>query len=267
MYSHEALPGGSLQDTCKPPTKAHCDNLSRVMKCPNCHGPMVQRTLERNYGPPIDIDLCDACRGFWFDDQEILQLSPGATLELFRHIQQSATGARQPLGHAPACPRCHAPMPEAHDMQRNTRFSYFKCAEGHGRFLTYFQFLRAKNFVRTLTAREVEELRRHVRQVNCTNCGAPIDVGRDVACGFCRTPVSMLDPEQVSKAVALLQKAETGRQQVDPAWPLEVATERLRAERLFADTPEARARLAFGTRGSPDLVAVGLQVLASLWKG
>lgn len=228
---------------------------------------MVPRSLERNYGPPINIDVCDACQGFWFDDQEIFLLSPGGTLDLFHHIQEASSAGRHPLGRRLACPRCRATMREAQDQQRNTRFSYSTCPAGHGRFLTFFQFLRAKNFVRTLTAKEVDELKRHVRQVNCTNCGAPIDVGRDAACGFCRTPVSMLDPEQVTKAVALLQKAHAGRQNIDPAWPLAVAAERLRTERLFADTPEERALISVRLDDSPDLVAVGMRVLATLWKG
>jgi Zn-finger nucleic acid-binding protein len=236
------------------------------MTCPNCLAAMVERSLERNYGPPIAIDLCDPCQAFWFDDQEVLQLSPGATLELFHHIQQAASGARHPLGRRLACPRCRAALREAQDMQRNTKFSYFKCPQEHGRYLTYFQFLRAKNFVRTLTAKEIEELRRHVRQVNCTNCGAPIDVGRDVACGFCRTPVSMLDPDQVAKAVTQLQKADQGRQNIDPAWPLLVEAERRRAERTFADTPEGRALGTLGRDATPDLVSLGLRALASLWK-
>jgi Zn-finger nucleic acid-binding protein len=236
------------------------------MNCPNCLAAMVERSLERNYGPPIVIDLCDTCQGFWFDDQEILQLSPSATLELFRHVQQGASATRQPLGRRLACPRCRTALREAQDMQRNTRFWYFKCPQGHGRYLPYFQFLRAKNFVRALTAKEIDELRRHVRQVNCTNCGGPIDVGRDVACGFCRTPVSVLDPDQVGKAVAQLQKAEQGRQQIDPAWPLLVEAERRRAELAFAETAEGRALATLGRDATPDLVSLGLRALASLWK-
>jgi hypothetical protein len=155
---------------------------------------------------------------------------------------------------------------DTQDLQRNTRFSYVRCPQGHGRFLTFFQFLRAKNFVRTLTTKEVEDLRRHVRQVNCTNCGAPIDVGRDAACGFCRTPVSMLDPDQLAKAVSQLQAAEQGRQQIDPAWPLMVAAERRRGEQAFADTPEGRGLLSLDASTAPDLVSLGLRALASLWK-
>jgi Zn-finger nucleic acid-binding protein len=236
------------------------------MTCPNCLATMVQRTLERNYGPPITIDVCDGCQGFWFDGQEMLQLSPGGTLVLFRHIQESAAGARQPLSRRLTCPRCQGVLTEAHDLQRNTRFSYFKCPAGHGRYLTYFQFLRAKNFVRTLSAKEVEELRRHVRQVNCTNCGAPVDVERGAACGFCRTPVSILDPDQLAKAVSHLKAAEQGRQQIDPAWPLLVAAERRRAEDTFRDTFGDRGLMATGG-AAPDLVAIGLRALASLWKG
>ena len=234
------------------------------MTCPNCLAAMTQRTLERTYGSPVSIDVCDHCQGFWFDGQEMLQLSPGGTLDLFRHIQEHASGARQPLSPRITCPRCRAVLTEAHDLQRNTRFTYFKCPAGHGRYVTYFQFLRAKNFVRTLSAKEVDELRRHVRQVNCTNCGAPVDVERNAACAFCRTPVSILDPDQLVKAVSQLKAAEPGRQQIDPAWPLLMEAERRRAERAFADT-EGWGR-ALAEDASPDLVALWLRALASLWK-
>ena len=172
---------------------------------------MVPQTYERTYGQPVTIDICDACQGLWFDDLEMVQLSPGATLSLFRHIQEHATTARVPLAARLGCARCLRTLDLAHDMQRTTRFWYYRCADGHGRFTTFFQFLRAKNFVRSLTAKEVAELRQHIRQINCANCGAPVDIAADAVCGFCRTPVSMLDPEQMRNVALELQRAEAPR--------------------------------------------------------
>ena len=227
---------------------------------------MAPQTYERTYGQSVTVDVCDACQGIWFDDMEMLQLSPGATLALFRHIQRSANTARHPLSAALGCPRCPQRLDEAHDMQRNTRFTYFRCAAGHGRFTTFFQFLRAKNFVRSLTAKEIAELRRHIRQINCANCGAPVDINADTACRFCRTPVSMLDPDQM-RAVALeLHRADTQRT-VDPSFPLQMLSERLRVERSFGTSGDKDSLLAMlGQRGHGTLVDVGMGILGALFK-
>ena len=65
-------------------------------------------------------------------------------------------------------------------MQRATRFSYLHCPNDHGRLTTFFDFLREKDFIRPLTAEQLQELRQNVQTVNCSNCGAPIDVTRGV---------------------------------------------------------------------------------------
>lgn len=240
------------------------------MKCPNCLASMTQRSFERLYGRSMTLDLCHACQGIWFDDQELLQLSPGATLELLSAIAGESGAARQPLKTSLTCPRCARTLVETHDAQRNTRFWYSRCPEGHGRYLAFFQFLRAKNFVRALAAHEIEELRAHIRQVNCANCGAPIDVEQGAVCGFCRTPIAMLDPDQVRKAVAHLQKAGEGKKQVDPTLPMTLLIERVRAERAFLDDTPRSARpsitglLAFD---SADLVSTGLRSLRGLFGG
>src|SRR5688572_13218453 len=56
------------------------------MTCPNCSAQMTERTLEGHLGTKVMIDSCEGCQAFWFDGRESLQLSPGATLELFQTI-------------------------------------------------------------------------------------------------------------------------------------------------------------------------------------
>ena len=205
-----------------------------MAQCPSCRGAMTERAAERLYGRSMAIDVCPRCEGIWFDGQELLQLAPAATLALLSDVVPEQTAARAPLAPALACPRCQGRLLETHDRQRNTPFVYYRCPRGHGKFLTFFQFLRAKNFVRPLDDQEVAELRKGIHQVNCVNCGAPVDIERAAVCGFCRTPLTMLDPQQVRKAVEELRQKIEVPERERQVLPLSLAQERLRAERAFA---------------------------------
>lgn len=238
------------------------------MRCPNCSGEMTAVEVDRLYVKTLSLDVCRACQLVWFDHAELLQLAPAGTLRLVSLFTDDRDdgAARPPLAPGLACPRCQRRLRDVHDMQRGTRFTYGQCDAGHGRLFTFYQFLRAKNFVRALGAAEIDELRRHVRQVNCVNCGAAIDVGHDAACQFCRTPIAILDPDQVRRAVDELRQA-LDRKPVDTTLPLSMALEKMRAERVFAEV-SASARqpsvldLFFGSSSDP-LVA-GLKALRRL---
>jgi len=122
----------------------------------------------------------------------------------------------------------------ATDRQRNTRFRYGRCPRGHGRFITFFDFLREKDFVRTLSAQQVAELRAQVQTVNCSNCGAPIDLAATSSCGHCGSPLSMLDMRQADALIAQLRAAATAPAAVSPTLPLDLLMARREAERACA---------------------------------
>jgi len=222
---------------------------------------MTTDTLDGLYGRAVTLDLCHACGALWFDGRESLQLTPGAVIELFARIHAEAA-ARQPLAAtALACPRCARGLLRTTDQQRSTRFSYWRCGGGHGRFITFAEFLREKNFVRPLDARELAELRSHVHSVRCSSCGAGIDLERGSECTYCRSPVSMLDPGQVEKMLRGLHAAETERQTVDPELPARLAMDRLEVERLWQQMEiesggTSRVRL-------PGLLEAGIAVVAN----
>ena len=120
-------------------------------------------------------------------------------------------------------------------MQRTTRFSYLRCPNGHGRLTTFFDFLREKDFIRPLTAQQLAELRQHVQMVNCSNCGAPVDLTQGSSCAHCGSPLSMLDLKQAAMLIEQLQKADTREHQpIDTALPLHLARARREAEDAFA---------------------------------
>lgn len=217
---------------------------------------MEASAFDRLYGRRLTLDVCHRCQGLWFDDQELLQMTPGATLQLMAELAEDRGVSREPWTTAPRCPRCSRSLTETHDIQRSTRFAYYRCPAAHGRFLTFYQFLRAKNFVRPLSQEEVGELRAHIQQINCANCGASVNVERDAMCGFCRTPLAIIDPDQVRKTVEQLKAAAEEKQGVDPTLPVSLAMERLRGERAFADDPGSTQRsaaldLLFGDLSDP----------------
>jgi len=195
---------------------------------------MTAHTLEGHLRVPLEIDACFSCQAFWFDRHESLQLSPASTLKLFGLIGDRAHERRGPLPHPAKCPHCRARLTRTTDATRNVRFQYWRCPHGHGRLTTFFDFLREKNFIRPLSPDQVESLRRHVQAVNCSNCGAPVDLARGSVCAHCQSPLSMLDLTQTRDLIAQLQQADRTSKPIDPALPLRLEQARREVEAAFA---------------------------------
>lgn len=220
---------------------------------------MSRLSVDGHYGRTVGLDLCHACGAFWFDVDESLALTPGATLRLFVVIGEHRQDRRVAAG-SPACPRCRHRLALTSDMQRNTRFSYWRCPADHGRFITFAEFLREKNFVRPLSGEELAQLRANVKMIRCSSCGAPIDLEHTSACGYCRAPVSVLDARQVETVVTQLKQTEAERRTVDPALPMRLMADRLRVERLFEGFDGSTG--GSNAIGGPGLVEAGLAAVA-----
>jgi len=182
-----------------------------TVPCPNCRQPMQTQALEQNYHGTVQVDLCFSCAGIWFDRQGSMQLAPGAVIELFKEIHAHLDGARPPVANRLDCPRCGDALAPGFDLSKSGKFSYFRCLRGDGRFTPFFQFLREKQFVRSLTAVEIQRVRSQVRQIRCSECGAPIDLETMNQCQYCHAPVSFLDPEAMEKALHLWNDAADRR--------------------------------------------------------
>lgn len=230
--------------------------MTAGLACPACRSVMDEHRFEGHYGRPVVIDLCYPCRSVWFDGLELLQLAPASTLRLLTLVHEHRGDERPLPAGTSRCPRCRAALAPTVDVQRGTRFHYARCPEDHGRFITFFEFLRAKNFIRPLSAGEVAELGRRLPMVACSNCGAPVDLARGAACEYCRAPLSMLDPDQLQRTLGELKAAEDRRRTVDPTWPLRLALDRLAVERSLEPTPATPT----GARGH-GLLDAGLDTL------
>jgi DNA-directed RNA polymerase subunit RPC12/RpoP len=224
---------------------------------------MTVHTLDGHLSRPITIDACDACQAFWFDTSESPRLTPASTLKLFSLIAEALPHRSGSIGRVLKCPRCSSRLLETEDMQRNTRFGYHRCPHGHGRFTTFFNFLREKDFVRPLSAPQLDELRRNVQTVHCSNCGAPVDLATGSSCGHCGSPLSILDMQQAEHLVAQLRRATEPRT-VDAALPLELARVRREVEAAFAGSGNTTSW--WDDASSVGLVEAGMNAVARLLK-
>ncbi len=223
---------------------------------------MTPHSLEGHLGRRVDVDQCANCQVWWFDDGESLRLSPKGTLTVFRVIGEHAGQPRRALSPVLKCPRCASHLRHTHDRQRNVAFQYQRCPHGHGRFITDVDFLREKNLLRPLSTEQVEHLRANVQNVNCSNCGGPVDLGSGAVCAHCGSPLSMLDLNQVGDVIAQLQKAAQPSAEPDPLLPLRLAAARREVERSFAELGKNASRADSGV----DLLAAGLAALTDWLK-
>jgi DNA-directed RNA polymerase subunit RPC12/RpoP len=217
--------------------------------------------FERGLGGRVVLDFCFSCQLIWFDEHESTQLAPGGVVEVFKALDTNRAASRTPIPELLDCPRCSLRLALTQDLQRTTRFRYYRCTFGHGRLTPFVQFLLEKNFVRPLSGAELATLKARVRTVQCSNCGAPVDLQRDTACSYCHSPIAILDPDAVTKALKDLTLAEVKSKTIDVDQLADALTMR----------PPPPERGAY-TRGvyyqdasiAGDLVVAGISIIAGL---
>lgn len=212
------------------------------------------------------LDLCFACQVIWFDPQENLQLTPAAVVQLLGLLHAHRDDARNPLAARLGCPRCRSPLQEGFDLVRSGRYVTHRCPQRHGRLATFSSFMVEKGFVRHLTKPEIAEIAARVGTLQCTGCGAPVDVRRDDACPHCRTPLALLDPQAVERALAgYAQAAQRGAE--GPPLGVADALIMVERERERARRAEQAERFSAPRDGTlfthADLWAAGIEMV---WK-
>ncbi|MDH5245681.1 MAG: hypothetical protein OEW98_04465 [Betaproteobacteria bacterium] len=208
---------------------------------------------------PIEITACTPCNLFWFDKAESIRLTPKAVLELFQYIGK-AGGARKPLAASFRCPLCSTALIPTQDLQRSTRFTYWRCRNDHGRLITFHQFLREKNFIRAPSPPELAKLRAMVRQISCSQCGAPVDLAADSACRHCGAAVALIDPDGIAKALRDITQAAGAPGATSP----DAMSARLRDAQIDAIFELQRTRQ---NERDDDLVTIGAAAIGGLIAG
>lgn len=167
--------------------------------------------FDGTYGSPIEVDMCWACHVLWLDKRESLHLSPRGTLDLFHKVHEHRDDPRHALTGKSLCPRCATPLQLTHDRGKGGRFSYHACPIRHGRLTPFSEFLKEKEFVRELTPAEKSQVRAELKNVQCSSCGAPVDVNGGFSCDHCGSPLSVLDADAVERTLSKLQTEDAAR--------------------------------------------------------
>jgi hypothetical protein len=72
----------------------------------------------------------------------------------------------------------------------------------------FFEFLLEKNFVRPITGSELAALKAKVQSVECSNCGAPLDLAHDAACRYCDRRAHSVDVDRLADALLMRPPSE-----------------------------------------------------------
>jgi hypothetical protein len=239
-------------------------------------------TFESHLGTAVSIDACWPCHLIWFDNLESTSLSASSVIELFKRIHEAqsstANAARNTVSMNMSCPSCTTKLALTNDIQKNGRFSYHRCQQGHGRATSFTQFLREKNFIRSLNAHEIKKLSVTIKQIRCSSCGGSIDLANDTSCSHCGSAISVLDHDAVEKALAALQAQQAkqvGGATAEQQAQLNIALERLREAPTYSrsqipmagslDWLVAGGVLIEAVGNGSDLVDVGIGALAALF--
>lgn len=205
----------------------------------------IQRVARQLHGE-IELDLCFSCQCIWFDEFESTQLAPAGVLALFRALHDHRDDLRETWPERLNCPRCGERMITGVDLSKNGRFSYHRCPGQHGRLSAFSAFLTEKGFVRQLNGAEVKALAEKVRTIRCSGCGAAVDIQRDSVCTHCRSPIAILDPDAVEKALAAFGHAAYRAEHLDPHAVAEalLANERFKSQARLRERIEGRSVVA-----------------------
>ena len=222
--------------------------------------------LEGTYRGPMTIDVCTACRGFWFDAGEQFRLTPAATLLLVRRVEASRDQPRQRVGTRLPCPRCTLTLGVTYDIIHDDKYRYFRCPDHHGLFMPFFEFLRSQGLVRGLTPQEVDALKQKLMSITCSSCGAPIDLQTQTKCASCGSGLAIVDLDHLDAALRQLDadaRAGTPAGGAPQAAPPDEIVANWRAEQ------EARRRMEAGLDDDRvdtqiDLLDIGATLLSRL---
>ncbi|MBS0294082.1 MAG: zf-TFIIB domain-containing protein [Proteobacteria bacterium] len=235
--------------------------------CPSCRQPAETHSLAATDGGRVELDLCFACQGLWFDPQENTRLAPAAVLQLFELLHDHHGDAHRPLSERLRCPRCAKDLVKGYDIAQGGRYVTYRCAARHGRFSTFGSFMVEKGFVRHLSQLEIEALARRVGTIACTSCGGAVDIRSDHACPYCRSALSLLDPAAVDKALERHGRAaQKASAQADERSPDALADALIALERNRSREERERLRERLEGRRDEqfDLVSAGIEFVWSL---
>lgn len=161
---------------------------------------MQRLALAGHYGRTVELDLCAPCHLVWFDHTETANLAGASLLELIGTMAAAQSLPHVPLRDDAGCPRCRGALKTVHNRTRFGPSLHLECANRHGSYQTFAEFLAEKGLLRPMSHIDRAALLATHGRIDCVNCGAA--VGRDDAqCPYCRSVPGLLDVARLARAL------------------------------------------------------------------
>lgn len=171
-----------------------------ALRCGNCGGALSALHLAGHYGSRVEIDLCAPCHLVWFDAIEGARLAGTGLLALIDAMAAAQTLAHQPLQPSPPCPRCQGPVRVVHNQTRWGKSQQLECAQRHGAYQSFAQFLAEKGLLRPMSAADRQRALQRDGALHCVNCGGA--VGADERqCPWCQGVPAVFDVARLAQAL------------------------------------------------------------------
>ena len=169
--------------------------------CGNCAAPLQALALDGHYGARIEIDLCPRCHLVWFDDVEPARIAGPGLLALIGAMAQAQALAHEPLGAGkPRCARCGGPVRAVHNRTRWGASLHLQCAERHGAWQTFAQFLGERGLLRPMSRADRARAGAAPGGLHCVNCGGAFGA-HDAQCPWCRSVPAVVDVARLARAL------------------------------------------------------------------
>lgn len=184
-------------------------STSALRHCTNCRQPMRKLGLAAHYNRQVEIDVCEPCSLIWFDDTESARLAGPGLADLVRVIHHAMQNPRplQPLPLKLPCPICSNSLRRVSNISRFGRTSQLQCPEKDGAYQSFTQFLAEKGYFRAYTWGDIKQLTAAGKDVQCFGCGATLEPKPQSECSYCQSPVGMIDPARLARAIDIEEVA------------------------------------------------------------
>ncbi len=171
-----------------------------ALRCGNCGAALRALQLAGHYGTRVEIDLCRPCHLVWFDAIEAARLAGLGLLALIGEMAGAQTLAHQPLQPGPPCPRCQGPVRAVHNQTRWGKSQQLECAQRHGAYQSFAQFLAEKGLLRRMSPADRQRALQRGGAIHCVNCGGAVGAA-DARCDWCESVPSVFDVARLAQAL------------------------------------------------------------------
>jgi hypothetical protein len=171
-----------------------------TLACRNCGQALRALALQGHYGRALEIDLCAPCHLLWFDAIEGAHLAGPSLLQLVGEMAQAQSLPHTPLKPQLGCLRCAGPLNTVHNPSRFGASVQLECAQRHGAWQSFGQFLQQKGLVRPMSSADRHRALQRDGSLHCVNCGGGIGQD-DRECSWCGSVPAVVDVARLALAL------------------------------------------------------------------